>query len=75
MTLPAAIFRVGHLERVPLGTPYPGLVAHVGRLLGKLPAGTELVIGPIGRLPGQFQPPAGRVLINNIRVECCFICA
>jgi hypothetical protein len=29
---------------VPLGTPYPGIVAHVGRLLGKLPAGTELVI-------------------------------
>ena len=38
------IYQVGHLERVPLGTPYPGIVAHVGRLLGKLPAGTELVI-------------------------------
>src|SRR5437763_13744778 len=44
MTVPAAIFQVGHLERVPLGTPYPGIVAHVGRLLGKLPARTELVI-------------------------------
>src|SRR5438874_7114199 len=44
MTVPAAIFQVGHLERVPLGTPYPGIVAHVGRLLGKLPAGTELII-------------------------------
>ena len=44
MTPPAAIFQVGHLERVPLGTPYPGIVAHVGRLLGKLPAGTELII-------------------------------
>ena len=31
------IYQVGHLERVPLGTPYPGIVAHVGRLLGKLP--------------------------------------
>jgi hypothetical protein len=44
MTTPAAIFQVGHLERVPLGTPYPGIVAHVARLLDKLPAGTELVI-------------------------------
>jgi hypothetical protein len=37
------IYQVGYLERVPLGTPYPGIVAHVGRLLGKLP-GAELVI-------------------------------
>jgi hypothetical protein len=43
-----SIFQVGHLERVPLGTPYPGIVAHVGRLLGKLPAGTELVIDITG---------------------------
>src|SRR6185437_8939809 len=35
-------------ERVPLGTPYPGIVAHVGRLLDKLPAGTELVIDLTG---------------------------
>jgi len=48
MTAPAAIFQVGHLERVPLGTPYPGIVAHVGRLLDRLPAGTELVIDHTG---------------------------
>src|SRR5215472_3413926 len=42
------IFQVGHLERVPLGTPYPGIVAHVGRLLGKFPARTELVIDSTG---------------------------
>jgi len=45
---PPPIFQVGHLERVPLGTPYPGIVAHVGRLLGKLPPGTELVIDITG---------------------------
>jgi hypothetical protein len=28
-----AIFQVGYLERVPLGTTYPAIVAHVGRLL------------------------------------------
>jgi hypothetical protein len=42
--LPPPIFQVGHLERLPLGTPYPGIVAHVGRLLTKLPGRPELVI-------------------------------
>jgi hypothetical protein len=41
---PPPIFQVGHLERVPLGTPYPGIVAHVGRLLTKLAGHPELVI-------------------------------
>src|SRR6187551_3838159 len=41
---PPPIFQVGHLDRVPLGTPYPGVVAHVGRLLTKLPGHSELVI-------------------------------
>ena len=44
MAPPPPIFQVGHLERVPLGTPYPGIVAHVGRLLTKLPGHPELVI-------------------------------
>ncbi len=44
ITVDAPIFRCGHLERVPLGTPYPGIVAHVARLLAKLPVGTELAI-------------------------------
>src|SRR5262249_45245259 len=38
----------GHLERLPLGTPYPSIVAHVGQLLGKLPAGTEIAIDLTG---------------------------
>ena len=41
---PRSIFQVGHLERVPLGTLYPAIVAHVGRLLTKLPGRAELVI-------------------------------
>src|SRR5215468_5074412 len=45
---PPPIFQVGHLERLPLGTPYPAIVGHVGRLLGKLPAGTEVVIDITG---------------------------
>ena len=43
-----AIFQVGYLERLPLGTPYPAIVAHVGRLLAKLPAGTDLAIDLTG---------------------------
>ena len=31
------------MERLPLGTPYPGIVGHIGRLMGKLPS-AELVI-------------------------------
>src|SRR5215469_14760219 len=43
-TSPRPIFQVGHLERVPLGTPYPDIVSRVGRLLTKLPGEPELVI-------------------------------
>jgi len=28
------VYRVGYLERLPLGTPYPGIVGHIGRLMG-----------------------------------------
>ena len=41
---PRPIFRVGHLERIPLGTPYPAIVAHVDRRLAQLPGHPELVI-------------------------------
>jgi hypothetical protein len=41
------VYRVGYLERVPLGTPYPSIVAHVRSLLGRLP-GAELVIDYTG---------------------------
>lgn len=48
MSTETAIFQVGHLERVPLGTTYPAIVSHVGRLLGRLPGNTELVIDYTG---------------------------
>ncbi len=40
----ASLFQVGHLERLPLGTPYPAIVLHVKALLKRLPKGTELII-------------------------------
>src|ERR1700741_2513235 len=42
------IYQVGHLERLPLQTPYPGVVGHVGRMLTRLPEGTELVLDYTG---------------------------
>jgi hypothetical protein len=48
MSTENAIFQVGHLERVPLGTTYPAIVHHVGRLLARLPEDTELVIDYTG---------------------------
>jgi len=48
ITVDASLFRCGHLERLPLGTSYVGIVQHVARLLHKLPAGTELTIDHTG---------------------------
>lgn len=42
------VFQVGHLERLPLQTPYPGVVSHVGRMLARLPEGAELVLDYTG---------------------------
>jgi hypothetical protein len=42
------IYQVGHLERLPLQTPYPGVVSHVGRMLARLPEGTELALDYTG---------------------------
>jgi hypothetical protein len=44
----STVFQVGHLERVPLGTTYPAIVLHVGRLLARLPEGTELCVDYTG---------------------------
>src|SRR5438874_2351907 len=40
----AEVYQCGHLERLPLGTPYPAIIRHVAGLLDRLPGGTELVI-------------------------------
>jgi hypothetical protein len=38
------VYQCGHLERLPLNTSYPDVVARVATLLTRLPKGTELVI-------------------------------
>ena len=37
------VYQVRHMERLPLGTPYPAIIAHVGRLISRVP-GAKLAI-------------------------------
>src|SRR5215471_6466358 len=48
MSVENAIFQVGHLQRVPLGTSYPAIAHHVRRLFLGLPSSTEVVIDATG---------------------------
>ncbi|MCX6681685.1 MAG: hypothetical protein NTY71_01690 [Methanoregula sp.] len=41
-------YHVRHLERMPLGTPYPVIVERVREILRRLPEGTELIIDHTG---------------------------
>ena len=59
------VYRVGYLERLPLGTPYPGIVAYVGRLLGRLPA-AELVIDFTGVDLGQSRDPTAIAIVRRV---------
>ena len=65
------VYRVGYLERLPLGTPYPGIVAYIGRLLGRL-AGAELVIdftGPIHGVPKLDLVSRLQALLHDGRLK------
>jgi hypothetical protein len=46
-----SIYRVGWLARLPLKTPYPAVIAHIQRIMSRLPRGTDLVVdfGGVGR--------------------------
>jgi hypothetical protein len=66
-TIPT-VFEVGHIARLPLGTAYPVIVAHVGTLLSRLPADTELIIDEtgVGRPVGDMFVYSG---ISPVRVQ------
>jgi hypothetical protein len=59
------IFRCGHLERLPLDTPYPGIIQHVRRLLGREPfrGRAELVLD----LTGVGRPVADLFEAEGLR--------
>jgi hypothetical protein len=48
MSAENAIFQVGYLERVALGTSYPAIAHHVRRLFLGLPPSTEVVLDATG---------------------------
>jgi len=48
MSVENAIFQVGYLERIPLGTSYPAIAHHVRRLYSGLPPSTEVVLDATG---------------------------
>ena len=48
MSVDNAIFQVGYLERVALGTSYPAIAQHVRRLFLGLPPPTEVVLDATG---------------------------
>jgi hypothetical protein len=52
------VFQCGHLERLPLGTPYPGIIQHTRRLLQKEPllGKAELILDltGVGRAVGDM---------------------
>jgi Terminase RNaseH-like domain len=58
-------FRCGHLERLPLATPYPGVVQHVRRLVSKEPflGHSELVLD----LTGVGRPVADLFQAEGLR--------
>ena len=57
-------FRCGHLGRLPLATPYPGIVRHVHRLLGHPPfLGQSLVLD----LTGVGRPVADLFQAEGLR--------
>jgi hypothetical protein len=61
-----AIFQVGHLERLPLQTLYPHVVAHVGNLMQRLRGPSELVIDStgVGKAIADMFTIAGLPTIN-----------
>jgi hypothetical protein len=61
VSVDASVFRCGHLERIPLGTSYVGIVQHVARLLARLPSGAELAIDftGVGRPVADMFSAAG----------------
>jgi hypothetical protein len=49
------LYRIGHLERLPLKTPYPAQIARIGWLMGRLPRETDLVVDFTGVGRGIFD--------------------
>jgi hypothetical protein len=61
-----AVFQIGHLERLPLGTIYPAVVGRVGDLMSRLRGNVECVIDSsgVGKAVADMFAIAGLPTIN-----------
>jgi hypothetical protein len=76
MTYNPGLYRIGYLSRLPLKTPYPGVVAAVRRIVGNLPRSTDLVVDFTGVGRGIFDMlvdaglnPTGVTMTGGIEVH------
>jgi hypothetical protein len=70
------IFQCGHLERLPLGTPYPGIITHARRLLQReeLLGKAELVLDltGVGRAVGDMFRQEGMHSVVRVTITAGF---
>jgi hypothetical protein len=71
-----SIFRIGHLERLPLKTPYPAQIARIGYIMNHLPRRTSLVVDFTGVGRGIYDmlvdaclQPIGVTLTSGFNVN------
>ena len=76
MTYNPSLYRIGYLSRLPLKTPYPGVVEAIRRIIGRLPQGTDLVVDFTGVGRGIFDllvdhglNPTGVTMTGGIEVH------
>jgi hypothetical protein len=55
MTYNPSLYRIGYLSRLPLKTPYPGVVEAIRRIMGRLPRETTLITDFTGVGRGIFD--------------------
>ena len=76
MTYNPSLYRIGYLSRLPLKTPYPGVVEAIRRIVGRLPRDTDLVVDFTGVGRGIFDllvdhglNPTGVTMTGGIEVH------
>ena len=76
ISVDASLFRVGHLERVPLGTTYTGIVAHVARLLAGHDFRRILAVSmPLGAAFMLYADQAARLIFTPSEIPVGLVAA
>jgi hypothetical protein len=76
MSYNPSLYRIGYLNRLPLKTPYPAVVAAIQLIINRLPRGTDLIVdfGGVGRgiydlLVDHGLQPIGVALTGGFEVH------